>query len=69
MDACAVCGRPARYLAAFPSGASVGASIVYDGAQVCSKACALKLREQRAQAPGDASGEGIGETIREPDGE
>lgn len=62
MDACAICGRPSRYLAAFPTnGARVGVGVVYDGAPVCSRACALTLRQrhytQAASEASDTSGE------------
>lgn len=45
-SACAVCGQPARYLFAYPSG-SASVEVVYDGAPVCSPECAKKLLERR----------------------
>ena len=50
-NTCAVCGRPARYIFAYPTRkASASAGVIYDGAPVCSAECARALREQREQA-------------------
>lgn len=47
-NTCAVCGRPADFIFAFPAdNATASAGVVYDGAAVCSPACARELRRQR----------------------
>lgn len=59
-DICAVCGRPSRYLFAFPSG-EASAGVVYDGAPVCSPECAQALRMQRERERRRMAGELAGE--------
>lgn len=56
---CAVCGRPSRYIFAFPSGDTASVGVVYDGASVCSAECAHELqRQRRSEGTSNASGEG-----------
>lgn len=51
-SACAVCGQPARYLFAYPSG-SASVEVVYDGAPVYSPECARAVLLERGRTRED----------------